>query len=238
MRTSWLIGLNVILLAAPLSAQEEGRPVGPVRGGGGAGFVIALPQGDFGNAVDAGYGGQLFGTFNVTGNGLLRLRFDAGWLQYGSEKFQGCFSRTVGCRVKVDVVTTNQIGFLSAGPELMLPSGFVRPYVNGGLGLTYFTTASHVPGGQEAIASTDHLEDGVFAVSGGAGLYIPIALSKTAPLAIDLSARYYHNGRASYLREGDIRDNPDGTISFEPRRTEADLITLQLGVSVGFRARR
>ena len=41
---------------------------------------------------------------------------------------------------------------------------------------------------------------------------------------------------SSYLREGDIHDNPDGSISFRPTRTRADLVTLQLGVSVGLRA--
>jgi len=41
-----------------------------------------------------------------------------------------------------------------------------------------------------------------------------------------------------YLRKGDIHDNPDGSISFAPRVSEADFVTVQLGVSVGFRAKR
>jgi hypothetical protein len=50
---------------------------------------------------------------------------------------------------------------------------------------------------------------------------------------LDLGADYHHNGTASYLREGDIVDQPDGSIVIYPRRTEANLWSFRLGVSVG-----
>jgi hypothetical protein len=240
MRTAYLLALTAILAAGPLAAQDEERPRGPVRGGGGMSFIVALPQGEFGQAISAGYGMNLNGHLNLARQGMLRLRVDGGFLQYGSEQTERCFSNTVGCRVRLDVVTSNQIAFANAGPEVVLPLGFVRPYFNAGIGFSYFVTGSHVEGvnSEESIGSTTNLDDGVLAYTGGGGLLFPIELKSGVPLAIDLSARYHHNGVVSYLREGDIRDNPDGTISFEPRRTEANLVTLQLGVTMGIRSRR
>jgi len=53
------------------------------------------------------------------------------------------------------------------------------------------------------------------------------------PVWLDLGADYHHNGMASYLREGDIVDQPDGRIIIYPRRTQANLWSFRLGVSVG-----
>lgn len=237
-----LMGLTVVaaLTAVPnLQAQEPGPPRGPVRGGAGAVLLFALPVGEFRNHIDQGFGAGFDGHYNVTSNGAVRLRLDVGFIQYGSETQEGiCFSSTVGCRVRLDLTTSNSIAYAGVGPELMLPRGFVRPYVNGGLGFSYFTTDSHVSGDNsgESFGHTTHYDDTVFAVTGGGGLYIPLRVRQT-PLAIDLSARYHHNGTVRFLSEGDIQDLPDGSITFTPRRSQADLVTLQLGVSVGIRSR-
>ena len=42
-----------------------------------------------------------------------------------------------------------------------------------------------------------------------------------------------HNGVTTYLREGDIVDRPDGSIVIFPRRSEANLWSFRLGVSIG-----
>ena len=51
---------------------------------------------------------------------------------------------------------------------------------------------------------------------------------------LDLSADYHRNGMATYLREGDIVDQSDGSVVIYPRRTEANLWSFRVGVSVGF----
>ena len=53
-------------------------------------------------------------------------------------------------------------------------------------------------------------------------------------ILLDLGAEYHRNGVAEYLREGDIVDNPDGTITILPNRSEANVVTLRIGVSMGF----
>ena len=227
------------LTALPsLNAQELDRPLGPVRGGAGGMFVVALPVGEFRNHIDQGVGFGLDAHFNVVSNGAVRLRLDAGFLQYGHESREVCFSSTVGCRVRLDLTTSNSIMYAGFGPELMLPSGFIRPYVNGGLGASYFVTESNLSGDDsgESFGRTVNLDDVVFAVTGGGGLYVPFRTRNT-PWSIDLSARYHHNGTVRFLREGDIQDNPDGSIAFTPRRSAADLVTLQLGFSIGIRGR-
>ena len=214
--------------------------MGPVRANGAMSLLVAIPQGRFADAIQAGYGMQFGGSVNLGGNGMLRLRADGGFVLYGSESVERCLSNTIGCRVRVDVVTSNSIAFANAGPELVLPLGWAQPYINAGIGFSYFATGSHIEGvnSEESIGNTTNFDDGVLAFTGGTGLLIPIQLRSGVPLAIDVSARYHRNGVVSYLREGDIRDNPDGSISFEPRRTEANILTLQLGASIGIRSKR
>ncbi len=48
---------------------------------------------------------------------------------------------------------------------------------------------------------------------------------------LNIGARYYSGAEAAYLKEGDIIDNPDGTISFTPRRSRTDFVLWQLGAS-------
>ncbi|MBC7788701.1 MAG: hypothetical protein H7Z74_02035 [Anaerolineae bacterium] len=49
--------------------------------------------------------------------------------------------------------------------------------------------------------------------------------------ALNLGAKYHYGAEATYLGEGDITDNPDGTITLSPRRSKTDLVLWQLGVS-------
>ena len=221
--------------AAPLAAQIPDESLAPrMRAGGG--LVIAKPVGDFGEVVDLGVG--LGGHFilYITPGGVLSLRADAGFLNYGNETNRVCLSTTVGCRITVDLTTSNNIVHGLIGPQLMVPGGPVRPYVNGGIGFSYFATTSSVEGStdNEPFANTTNFDDGAFSWGAGGGLYIPLSISATADFAIDIAARYTATREIEYLREGDIRDLPDGSIEFTPRRSDADLVTFTVGVSVAF----
>ena len=232
-----IIGMTLVWAGG--AAAQDAPTLGPVRGGAGGTLIVALPTGELADHIDGGVGAAFNGHFNLVSSGALRLRLDGGFIQYGHETREVCFSNTVGCRIRLDLHTENNIAFGSIGPELAFPSGPVRPYVNAGIGFSYFATSSRLDGvnDEESFADTQHLDDGSLAFTSGGGLYIPVSVKNT-PVAIDLSARYHRNGTVSYLREGDIHDNPDGTISFTPLRTRADLVTLQLGVSVGIRSKR
>jgi hypothetical protein len=239
-RWAALLSLAAALISTRAAAQEEERlPLGPVRGGVGGTMVMAVPQGELADQIDNGFGVAFNGHFNLVSSGALRLRADGGFVQYGSESREVCFSNTVGCRIVLDLITENAIFYGSLGPEVMLPDGFIRPYLNAGIGFSHFETASRLEGDGDdnSFGRTPHLGDTGFAFTGGGGLYIPLHFGDT-PWAIDVSARYHRNGTISYLREGDIHDEPDGSISFTPTRTRADFVTLQLGVSVGLRRNR
>jgi len=224
------------LLAATGGAAAQEPELMPLRGRAGIALTYAQPVGEFADFVDRGFGLSGHFLLALDGSGALGLRADGGFLIYGDETKRVCFSTTVGCRVEVDVNTTNNIAFLNIGPQLSLPYGPIQPYVNASIGFAYFGTQSSVEGVNQSddIASTTNFDDATFAWQAGGGLRIPVSSGRT-PVAIDLGARYNTNGRVEYLREGDITDNPDGSITINTQRSEANLVTYSLGMTIGLR---
>jgi hypothetical protein len=236
--TRSLITLPVLLAlaAAPAAAQDIEEQPRRVRAHAGLGFVVAQPVGEFDEFIDAGFGGAGHFIFNVDRAGIFGVRADAGFIIYGHERYRACLSPTIGCRIEVDVTTTNDIAFASIGPQLTLPAGPVRPYVNGSVGIAYFATRSSVSGvdDSEEDFGTTNFDDATFAWQAGTGVRVPLGIGRV-PLSIDIGARYNTNGRVDYLREGDIVDNPDGSITLRPQRSDANLVTYVIGASIAVR---
>ena len=136
----------------------------------------------------------------------------------------------------VDLATQNNILFLGVGPELAMQVDRFRPYARASLGLSYFVTTSGLSGSDDwtgyTYASTNNLDDVVFQKRVGAGLGVRLS-NGGRPVFLDVGADYHHNGTATYLREGDIVDQPDGSVVIYPRRTDANLWSFRVGVSVG-----
>lgn len=236
---SW--GVATILLAVAASAAEgqwndddRGRDVveRPVVWVGGA-LLGADPQGEFGEVVSQGFGLSGHGSLPLAGDGALRLRAEGGFIIYGHERRGVCFPPPVGCRIDLELTTSNSIFFLGIGPELALP-GRVEPYVNATGGFSYFATTSSLSGthDSESFAETRNFSDFVGALAFGGGIRAGVSGGRT-PVWLDLGVRYHRNGVAEYLREGDIVDEPDGSITIYPNRSQANLVTYSLGVSVG-----
>ena len=233
-----------VMLAPPAGAQGVGPsagPVtavyqGPVRGQFNVGLSVAQPLGAFRQYVKVGGGVEGGFLWNLSRDGAWGIRADAGYLIYGSENKRTRLSNSIGDRIQVDVSTTNNIGTFGIGPSLQVPRGAVRPYLNGLVGFSYFFTESSVEGTNNDIdfARTTNFDDATLTYGGGGGLLFPLSV-KTAVVSIDLGARFLHNGETKYLREGSIQDNPDGSITFTPIRSEVELIVYRLGVNVGFR---
>lgn len=240
MWTRAIFMLGAALQGAPVLAQ--GPPVmdgGPPRFFVGGSLEYASPQGDFGDQVDRGFGLAGHAMYMVDRGGWLGVRLDGGFIQYGSEDYRVPLSRTIGGRVMVDVNTANNIVHVGVGPQLGMPTGAVRPYAGATIGLSYFSTTSTVKGddSSDVFASDTNYDDLTFALGGLGGLYIPVR-GGPQPISLDLGARYHRNGQVSYLKEGSIIDNPDGTISFDPIHSEADVLTFHLGVSIGVGTQR
>ena len=230
--------LMMLAVSAPGSvrAQVVGEELPVPRVWGGLNLLAGVPTGEFKQYIDAGIGLNANLVVPVTRGGPFAIRADMGFLVYGSETQRVCFSETVGCLVQLDLTTTNSIGFGSIGPQLMLPTGRVRPYANAGVGFGYFFTQSSVSGtaDDEDFARTTNHDDATWAWSGGGGILFQLSNGRT-PVALDIGTRYNSNGSVEYLKEGDISENPDGSVAINPTRSEANLFTINLGVSIGFR---
>lgn len=201
----------------------------------GGAFTVADPVGEFGLLVDNGFGITGHVRFAADRQGIFSLRLDGGFVQYGKERIPVCFEG-VGCRVVADLVTTNNIAFVDAGPELGFNLGALRPYAGVSAGMSYFHTNSsleeydHYDGGSSF--TTVNFEDFTFALRARGGMQVRVSNGRH-PVYVDLGAVFHRNGFAEYLREGDIADNADGSVTLFPNFTEADLVTFQFGVSVG-----
>jgi hypothetical protein len=230
-----------LLLPATIHAQDDcdceydrrgpRRPTGGFLGGR---LEFAQPQGEFGDRVDQGVGGNLHYIHQLDRDGLVGIRVDAEAITYGYERQRVMLSPTVGGRILADLVTTNNIAFLGAGPQIGVPNGTLRPYAHGFAGVSYLFTTSSLEGSAsgEPFASTTNFDDVTFAYGGGAGLYVPLRRGPS-PISLDLGATYRNAGQAEYLREGDITDHPDGSITLRPVRSDTDMLTFHVGVTVG-----
>ncbi len=229
--------LALLLLAGhadSASAQQRvmlRRPLVPSRFSLGADGVMSQPKGDFANNIGTGWGGNVFGLFRLDRRGYVQLRVDGGMVQYGRETKRIPLNPITG-RVSLKVVTNNLIGWGGIGGQLQIPDGPFRPYVNGSIAYTDFSTHSSLEGtdgNSDGLSSTNQ-HDGSHAWVTGAGVTIPFGRSFTRG-NLDFGARYYQGGTAAYLKKGDIIDNPDGSISFTPRRSKTDMVVWHLGAS-------
>jgi hypothetical protein len=191
--------------------------------------ILSQPRAEFGQNVANGFGGGGALLYRLDRTGWLSLRFDASGLAYGHERKRVPFSETVGQRVLVDVTTTNWIASLGAGPELALPKGPVRPYVNVAFSGLLFRTSSSITGSDEPIAGTTNYKDSTRAFVVGTGVRIPVARTRSR-LSLDFGVRYNRGGQASYLREGSIEDRPDGSISITPLNSRTPYLAYLIGV--------
>ena len=226
----WVAVLGVALVIA-----------GAERAGAQARVDISLlgadPVGELGHYVDAGGGIQFGGAIPLDGRrGHLRLRTDFGFIIYGYESRRVCLSAPVGCRIELDLNTTNGIFFGGVGPEVVLATGSVEPYLNASMGFSYFATTSSLQGtwDSEDFANTTNFDDFMWSWRAGGGMRVRVSGGRR-PVFVDLGVEHHQNGLADFLTEGDIEDHPDGSITLYPNRAEANMTAFRVGVSIGFR---
>ena len=232
-RGAWQAALTLGPLLVLTSGAEAQRPEEP-RGFIGISFVGADPVGDLGVFFDQGFGAQVHGGWAVAADRRFRLRGDLGFLIYGHERLRFCYTVPVGCRIEFDLTTTNTIFFAGIGPEFVLATGAFEPYVYATTGLSYFATMSSLSGAAESAdwGQTTNYSDVVMAWKVGGGVWVQVRGGRN-PISLDFGVERHQNGIADFLTEGDILDNPDGSITLFPNRSEANLVTFRIGVSVG-----
>jgi hypothetical protein len=196
--------------------------------------LVAQPKGEFATELDTqGYGANVGALFRIDNEGLLSIRGDLGGMQYGSETLHVPYLPISG-RVSLDVETTNQMFWGSIGPQIQVPVGPVQPYMNAAIGFVDLITTTSVRGSDSdyEYASTNNADDATSAWIFGGGLYVPFGTQKSWKL--NVGARYFYGGRATYLKEGDIQDNPDGSVTLFPRTSKTDQVTWQVGIAYTF----
>ncbi len=218
----------VASLAAILASVAAPSIAADLRWGGGA--LVGSPRGDLGRQIGTGggvYGHLLYGPHDSA----FALRADGSFFLYGTETQRVPFSSTLP-RIEREVRTDNWIGDLVVGPQLTLPKGPVRPYLNAFAGVSYFSTTSELvePFPIGPTLSSTNYDDTVFSYGGGAGVLIGLGKGGTF---LDAGVRWVHGDRASYLAKGDLKDDGHGGVSFDPRRTTGDRLEFRLGVTVG-----
>lgn len=223
-----LLVLLLSCVAGSGAAQE------PTRWFGSAGVALTVPSGELdGMDTGVGLGGQLL--YRLDPAGALALRIDGAGVTYGSERGRAPLSPTVP-RIEVEVTTRNNILLLGAGPQLTLPAGPFRPYVNAAAGLGYFYTESAVRGTRDYrrrdFARTTNFSDTQLSYGVGGGLQLGLRPGRR-PLHLEMDVQYRRHGLTRYLTEGDIREDADGRLIIQPRSSDADLWVLRLGLSLG-----
>ena len=134
-------------------------------------------MGELGAYFDEGFGGQLGVGIPVDDFGLFRIVADLGFLIYGHERQSYCMALPYGCRIGLDLTTTNNITFGGIGPELALPLGAIEPYVRGMMGFSYWFTNSSLSGYDDDhdFGNTTPLSDVVAAWRAAAGIRLRIS---------------------------------------------------------------
>lgn len=237
-RSSVLVALAALpFLVSSLDAQSRRRPrlreTGPSRFTLIGDLLAAKPKGELAAQIDEGYGGNVAGLFRLDREGIFSVRADIGGMQYGSERLRVPYLPISG-RVALEVETTNIVGWGSIGPQITVPVGPIQPYLHAAIGVANFVTSTSVRGRDSdyEYATSDNSNDATSAYIFGGGLYVPFGRSRSFKL--HGGGRYFRGGEATYLREGDIQDNPDGSVTLFPRTSKTDMVTWQLGLSYTF----
>ena len=191
------------------------------------------PQGALGRNIGVGYGISGAYLYRLDQTGVVSIRADIAGVQYGNESKHVPFSETVGGRVQVNVRTTNYIIPMSVGPQLALPSGPIRPYVNAGVGAQAFITERAVDGMDNfTIASSTNQSDVALMWVAGGGIYVPV-IPGLRRVQLDAGMQYISGGRARYLAPGSIVDLPGGAVRISPLESATRLVMLHIGARIG-----
>lgn len=217
-----------LLLAITFSITSNAQQAG-------LNFSLAFPQGEFGEQVDnIGFG--LSGEFMFLSpkpRSPFGLGLNLGYYIYGMESRREPWSLTIP-DVFLDVERTNNLLNFHVVFELGLPSGRIRPYVQGLFGGSYLYTQTSVSGvnGQETIASNTNYDDWAWSYGAGGGICILLSgdpVTEAGAIYLDLKGRYLFGSEAKYLKEGDVQYN-GAQVIYHPSKSKTDLLTVHLGI--------
>lgn len=243
-RRSAVTGLLLAFTATPVVAhaqytidQRAGtRQAHAPRFTVGGGIEYAQPVSQFRQNVDHGFGGGGWARLHVDPAGVFSLRADVHYVNYGNHTQYFALSSGLGY-VNLAETTSNNIIIGTIGPQLTVPTGPIRPYVNGAIGFAHFYTETALKDqyDQTTLAQSTNYSDNSLVYTGGAGLYIPLVTGQQT-VALDVGARYNAIGTTRYLAKGDIQSDPTTQygVVITPHESDARFVTYHLGAAITF----
>ena len=241
--TSLLSAALPVALPVALPAQVPAQVPAQSRFGGALAGVASQPLGDFRQNAKWGFGGDGAVTLAVDRRGIFSLRAEGSTVGYSAGRSE--FVASVGFgQVLLEEKATNHISTLSIGPQLTVPTGLVRPYLAGTIGLTHFSTATtiSVPREQTSTGQPYTLDERTnFSHTGRTfgglgGILVPLtALGLNLGSAmLDVGVRYQRNAHARFVRPGDVRLNETTAPSITASEGEANVLSYRVGVATRF----
>jgi hypothetical protein len=232
LRTASVVALALAL--APLAARAQRYTAG-VAG------VYAQPLGEFGQNVRRGFGLDGFGTLGLDSRGIFSLRAELGYLGY-STKTEPFYESNGYDYVELESETKSGVLTLGIGPQLMAPSGPVRPYAAATIGLARFATetAINLPARSSSSGTNETLyketlsSDWVRSLAATGGLAFQLSFFGKGILG-DLGVRYHRNGLARYVSPEGVQYNGTETPTVTATESEADFVVYRLGILIPIR---
>lgn len=224
-RVSVLTLLILGLISNYASAQQAG-----------INLSLAFPQGEFGQQVDnLGYG--LSGEFMFLSpkpRSPFGIGLNLGYYVYGSESRREPMYNIPEVFLRVDR-TNNLVNFHFVF-ELGLPTGRIRPYVQGLFGGQYLFTSTSVKNESyyEEFASSTNYDDWAWSYGAGGGISILLSgdpVTDLGAIYLDLKGRYLFGSEAEYLKEGSV-EVIGQNVTYHPSKSKIELLTLHAGVRV------
>lgn len=234
MRLAWMQGrlavavmaASVMLGAPPLLAQEDSLRV-EAR----AAVVYGTALAGFGERVDDAMGVE-FG-LRLSRGSELAWRVAAGAMLYGHDAERACVTTSLGCRVRLGVVTTNSIWALETGPEVGVVAGPLALRGHLVAGASWMVTNTGLTGDYDPlpILNTQELADGGLLWGGGVGASYALRKFAAPGVALEFALQYRQHGLRRYLVEGGVAETTTG-VPLDVQRSNVSLLSWRLGAAV------
>lgn len=215
--------LSAALGPAEATAQEDREYS---RFTGSMALLNTQPTGTL--ATGPGWGAGIHAAWALDPFRIVRVRAEFRAAIYDHESRQVCVT---SCLIQAELDTSHGLMYAGLGPEIALPLGPVQLALSATAGYLGFSTSSSLEGKDaedEDIFTTTNHQDGVLGWAAGSELRVP--LGQQADLSLGV---HYLAGReeVSYLRTGAITEHPDGSVTFDAIRTDANMMAFTLGVA-------
>lgn len=200
----------------------------------GINLSLAFPQGEFGEEVDnLGYG--LSGEFMFLSPKPISpfgVGLNLGFYTYGNESRREKMWNIPEVGLQVD--RSNNLVNFHLIFELGLPTGSIRPYVQGLFGGEYLYTKTSVKNesNDEEFAGSTNFDDWAWSYGVGGGFLVFLGgdpVTEMGAIYLDIKGRYLFGSEAEYLKEGAV-EVIGQNVTYHTSKSKTDMLTIHVGI--------